>query len=288
MSSEELTYVSPGRSLGLLEVVRKSYLASLLVHKELRVRYRGSMLGMLWSYAKPLTQFLVFYFAVGVFMKMNRDIPNYIIYLFSGIVIINYFSESFGNATRSVVANTALVKKIYLPRELFPVSSTWVALIHFGPQIVVLLVGALIFQWRPGILNLAAILLAVVIVTIFALGLGLLGAAINVFFRDAENFVDLILMTATWLSPVLYSWSMVSDALNGRWEWLWVVYQLNPVTVAVELFHYGFWSATPGTGAALPPDMAIWTLCGIVISVLTLIIGELVFRRLDSRFAQEL
>lgn len=283
-------YESPGRSRGLLEAGRKRYLTSLLVHKELRVRYRGSVLGMLWSYAKPATQFLVFYLAVGIFMGMNRNIDNYIIYMFSGVILINYFSEAFANGTRAVVANSPLVKKIYLPRELFPISSTWVALIHFGPQILILLIGSLVVGWHPSIKSFVAILLAVMIVTVFALGLGLLGAAANVFFRDAENFVDLILMIATWISPVLYQWTMVESQLQGSMRWLWVAYQLNPMTAAVELFHYGFWGATlpPGTPDVSPPGLLTWSLAAVGISVVVLLVGELVFRSVEHRFAQEL
>ncbi len=290
--SVDAEFATPGHSKGVVEVVRHRYLTSLLVHKELRVRYRGSVLGMIWSYAKPATQFLVFYFAVGVFMGMNRAIPNYVVYMFSGVVLINYFSESFGNATRSVLANSPLVKKIYLPRQLFPLVSTWVALVHFLPQLVILVLGALLFRWRPGLLNLGAIVLALLIVTTFMIGIGLIGSALNVLFRDTENFVDLILMVATWVSPVLYCWSMVSDVLNregSMWSWLWPVYQLNPMTVGVELFHYGFWAPTDNVDIpSLPPNMGMWIGLAIVISLGTVALGEWIFRRLDPRFAQEL
>lgn len=281
----------PGHSRGLLEVIRQPYLTSLIVHKELRQRYRGSLFGMLWSYAKPATQFLVFYFAIGVFMKMNQNIDNYVIYMFSGIIAVNYFSEIFGNSTRSIVSNAPLVKKIYLPRELFPVSSLWVAFIHFLPQLAILLVGAVVVGWRPTLLHLLAIVGGFVIVSLFALGLGLIGGALNVFYRDAENFVDLILMVVTWVSPVLYEWQMVHDVLGGRFHGiLWYIYQLNPMTAAIELFHFGFWEATlPSESASsVVPGLLTWALAGLVISAATVLIGELVFRRLDPKFAQEL
>ena len=263
-------FTRPGTSHGLFEVVRKQYLLQLLVHKELRVRYRGSILGMLWSYAKPATQFLVFY-------------------LFAGVVAVNYFSEIFGNCTRSLVQNQDLVKKIYLPRQLFPVSSVWVAFVHFVPQVVILIIGSLIFGWRPGINNLLAVLLAFVVLTIFSLGLGLLGGAFNVLYRDAENFVDLILMVATWASPVLYKWSMVYHVL-GDWQggWLWYVYQLNPLTTVVELFHYGFWIPTAGVAESFPDNYSLMVVASALISILLLLIGDKVFRHYDGRFAQEL
>ncbi|QPK94535.1 ABC transporter permease [Actinomyces sp. zg-332] len=283
---EAKNLAEPGKSKGLLEVFSRRYLLKLLVHKELRARYRGSVLGMLWSYAKPAMQFTVFYFALGVFLKMNRAVDNYAIYLFSGVIMINYFSEVFGNCTRSVVGNAALVKKIYLPRELFPVSSVFVGIAHFLPQLVVLLVGALIYGWVPTFSSILALILAFSIVTIFALGLGILFAALNVLFRDAENFVDIILMITTWICPVLYSWHNVYDVFQGTVYWK--LYQLNPLAPAVELFHEAFWSPTLSTPSDNPARMWEWGLIALVTSFIFLIIGELVFRKLDKRFAQEL
>ena len=288
---EETEFRRPGQSAGIIEVIRQPYLTSLIVHKELRARYRGSILGMLWSYAKPATQFLVFYFAVGVFMRMNENTDHYVIYMFSGVIVVNYFSEIFGNATRSIVGNAPLVKKIYLPRELFPMSSMWVALVHFLPQVVILLLGAVFVGWHPTLSHIAAILVGFIIVSLFALGLGLIAGALNVFYRDAENFVDLILMVATWVSPVLYTWTMVHDVLsqhlNGA---LWALYQMNPLTPAIELFHYGFWEATlpPGSDGSVVPNLWMWGGIAVATSFGVLMLGELVFRRMDPRFAQEL
>jgi ABC-2 type transport system permease protein len=285
-SATDDVFVRPGRGAGLVDVFRRRYLVKLLVRKELRVRYRGSVLGLLWSYVKPAVQFLVFYFAVGVFLKMNDSVENFSVYLFSGIVAVNFFSEAFGNATRSIVGNAALVKKIYLPRELFPVSSLWVAMVHFLPQLLVLLVGATIVGWRPTPMQLAGAVLGMVIIMVFALGLGLLFGAVNVLFRDAENIVDLILMVVTWLSPVLYQWTNVTDALGDGLAWR--IYQANPMTAAVNLFHWGFWFGTTDGTAPLPPNLLIMGLVSLGISVAFLVVGQIVFRRLDGRFAQEL
>ena len=98
--------------------IKERFLLRLLVKKELRVRYRGSVLGMVWSYVKPAVQFIVFYIALGVFLQLQRDTPAYAVYLFSGIVVVNLFGEVFGNATRSITGNGALVAKIYLPSQL--------------------------------------------------------------------------------------------------------------------------------------------------------------------------
>ena len=279
----------PGIGGGLFDVARWRFLLMLLVRKELRVRYRGSVLGIMWSYVKPLVQFLVYYVALGVFLGLNKT-QAYSIYLFSGIVGINFFNEIFGNATRSIVLNADFVKKIYLPRELFPVSMIWVALVHLVPQLVILMGGALLYDWRPGPLNLLAGLVALIIIAVLALGLGLLFSAVNVLFRDAENIVDLFLMVGTWASPVLYTWTMVYNAFP---RWLWVLYQCNPLTPAVELMHYCFWyPATNQSPAALakaiPPHLAWWALLSVLTSLVALAVGQLVFARLQGRFAQEL
>ncbi|OKL46387.1 sugar ABC transporter permease [Boudabousia liubingyangii] len=290
-SSIEKEFWTPGISPRLTEIFKRRYLLNLLVHKELRVRYRGSFLGMLWSYAKPAVQFIVFYVALGVFLAQNRAIENYVVYLFSGVVVVNYFSEIFNNTTRSIVWNAPLVKKIYLPRQLFPVSSLCVAVVHLIPQLVILVLGALIYGWRPGFYELGLGILGFMLVSIFALGLGLFTSAINVMFRDAENFVDLILMVVTWASPVLYKWQDVHRILGGT-IWWWI-YMLNPITPIVLIFHRVFWFPTAGVGgvspvAQLPENMYMWVGICALISFLMLLIGDWYFRHLDGRFAQEL
>lgn len=278
-------FTRPGVGRGLWDALTNRYLLKLLVRKELRVRYRGSVLGMLWSYVKPAVQFLVFYFAVGVFLQMNRAVPNFALYLFSGIVAINFFNEAFGNATRAVVGNSPLVKKIYLPRQLFCVSSVYVAGAHFVPQLVVLIIGALVVGWRPGPVQLLAGIGGFAIIAVLALGMGLLFGAINVLLRDAENIVDLIAMVVSWTSPVLYHWSNVAAVLGTGPGWTF--YQLNPLTPAIELFHVCFWQPTVET-AQTSPGLGLWASIAGVTAFVTLIVGEAVFRKLDGRFAQEL
>ncbi|WP_225217261.1 ABC transporter permease [Arthrobacter pullicola] len=283
---------TPGRGAGLADVFRSRFLLKLLVSKELKVRYRGSVLGLLWSYVKPGVQFIVFYIALGVFLGLEQSsrnpngLPNYAIYLFSGIVLINFFTEALGNASRSIVGNGGLIKKIYLPRQLFPMASVWVSGVHFVPQILILIVACVLNGWRPGLLELAAAAAGFLIVALLATGLGLLFGAINVYFRDAENLVDMLLMIATWASPVLYSWVMVREQLG---ETVFNLYQLNPITVGVEAFHFAFWLPTTDGAEAIPPHLlSLWLSVGLAISAGILLLGQLVFRRLEGRFAQEL
>lgn len=275
----------PGRTGGLLDVFRRRHLLSLIVRKEVQIRYRGSALGWVWSYVKPLVQFVVFYLAIGVFLGMNGRVEFFPIYLLAGITVVTFFNEAFSNATRSLVDNAPLIKKIYLPREMFPVASMLVAAVNTLPQIAVLLIIAVVFGWVPGPLHIAAILVALVLIALLATGLGLLFGAINVTFRDAQSFVEVITMCAVWASPVMYQWEMVADKVP---DWLFVLYRLNPVTPAVELFHLGVWSPLSSDTARLLPDLWLYSGIGLVFAVLLVVVGQLVFRRLEGRFAQDL
>ncbi len=279
--------VEPGRGAGLLDVARNRFLLRLIVRKELRVRYRGSVLGLFWSYVKPAVQFGVYFLALGVFLRLNQTLEDFAVYLFSGLVVLNFFGEAFGNAARSIVRNAPLVKKIYLPRELFPVATTYVAAIHLLPQVVVLFVGALVAGWRPSPDALLAAALGFAIVTVLVTGMGLLLAALNVYFRDFENIVDLLLLVVVWLSPVLYPWSFVRDALGSGW--LLQLYLANPLTVAVQLFQRAFWAPGVADGSTqLIPDLFTLGVVALAAAGVVLVAGQLAFSRLEGRFAQEL
>lgn len=283
----------PGRGRGILDVFRRKYLLHLLIRKGTATRYRNSVLGWVWSYVKPAAQFIIYYFVMGIILQGDRGIENFPIYLFSGVVAVNLFNEAFGNATTSIVDNRALVKKIYLPRELFPIAAIIIAFIHFLPQLAILLLVCLLVGWTPSLIGLGGFLLGAAIVVVFALGLGLLFAGLNVRFRDAQNFVELIRMFSTWTSPVLYSWILVQEALRNH-EWLFHIYTWNPLTVAVELFHQGFWAGTvspPEPGAvdqSILPNFGTAALVATVICVATLIVGQALFRHYERSFAQDL
>ena len=285
---------TPGRSRGLLDAFRWHYLLRLLVRTGVTTRYRNSALGWTWSYVRPAAQFLVFWLVMGVFLQLQQGIPNYAVYLFSGIICINLFNEAFKNATTSIVGNAPLVRKVYLPRQLFAVSAVFVAFVHFLPQVALLLVVCLFLGWivNISVLSILAILAAVLILMLVAFGAGLFFGAVNVRYRDAENIVELLLMLVTWASPVLYYWTMVQSAFASV-PWVTTLYLLNPITQAVQLFHYAFWQPVTieqieARGLELPPDLALGTLWALLIAVGTILVGQFVFRRLEGKFAQDL
>jgi ABC-2 type transport system permease protein len=284
--------VEPGRGAGLLDVARHRFLLRLIVRQEMRVRYHGSVLGLFWSYVKPAVQFGVYFFALGVFLRLNDSLEDFAVYLFSGLVLITFFGEAFGNAARSIVRSAPLVKKIYLPRELFPVATTWVAAIHLLPQVVVLFLGALASGWRPSVGAVFSAALGFSLVAVLVTGLGLLMAALNVYFRDVENIVDLVLVVIVWLSPVLYPWSFAKEQLGGGW--VEQLYLANPLTIAAQLFQRAFWypgaRGTPEAPAVeqLIPDLFTRGVVALLAALVVLGLGQLAFSRLEGRFAQEL
>lgn len=290
-------FTAPGRGRGLADALNNRYLLKLLVNKEIQVRYRGSVLGIVWSYIKPAVQFLVFYLALGIFLGLEKGLQNYSVYLFSGIIVINFFAEMFGNGARAFVVNGALIKKIYLPRQLFSLSTVWVGVIHFLPQIVVLAVACLVVGWSPDLKQIAAVLAGIVLVMLFGLAAGMIFGVANVFFRDSENLVDMFLMMATWLSPVMYSWTMVAREVNI--PFIENIYMTNPLSVAVELFHYGFWQPTlsleqqtmlaeAGNWHMFPHLLTVWVPLAFLISLVLLVLGNFLFRKFEGNFAQEL
>ncbi|MCW2289855.1 ABC-2 type transport system permease protein [Leucobacter luti] len=277
-------YDTPGKSHGLFDVFRHRYLLSLLLKKGIATRYYGSVLGWIWSYVRPAAQFLMYYLVIGVLLQANRGMDYFPVYLFGGIITVNLFSEALRNTTNAITDNGSLVKKIYLPRELFPVAALGSAFVHFLPQAGILLVVSLFLGWTISWLTLLAFIVGIVVVLLFSLGLGLFFGAINVAYRDARNVVDLILMFATWASPVLYSSHLI---LERAPEWVYNIYMVNPVTTAVELMHNVFWlPLTPDT--ARPEHLLLNAGIGLAIALGTVAIGQLTFRKMEGNFAQHL
>ncbi len=283
-------FQTPGRGRGLLDLVRYRYLLRVLIGKSTSLRYRNSVLGWFWSYVRPTVQFFVYYAIVGGVLGLARRVEDFPLYLFSGIVVVNLFNEAFGAATRSIVGNKALVRKIYLPRELFPIAAIVGAFTHFLPQLAVLVVAAvLLFGWVPSLATIGLTLGALALVLLFISGIGLFFAAINVRFRDATNIVDIVRTIATWSSPILYTWIMVKDVTRDV-PWLFHLYMSNPVTVAVEMFHHAFWEpiVEEQYRHGWPPEMVWYIAAALAVIVFALVVGQLVFRRCERTFAQDL
>ncbi|RKS71142.1 ABC-2 type transport system permease protein [Actinomadura pelletieri DSM 43383] len=275
----------PGNDGGLRQTFRNRYLMRLLVRRELRARYKGSLLGLGWSYVRPAVHFAVYYYVIGVFLGMDTQIEHFAVYLFSGMVLINLFTETLHSATRSVTNNAALVRKVFLPRELFPTASALVSLVHFLPGMTILLGATVATGWRPSPQALAAAVCGFAIIAVLGLGLGLLCAAVNVFVRDLEQGVDIAMIVITWSAPMIYPWTHVREHAPG---WVLDVYLANPLVSAVSLFQRAFWFPGTGGGFTFPPDLYVRAGVSMAVSILVFATGRAAFARMQKRFAQEL
>ncbi|PPF60947.1 sugar ABC transporter [Clavibacter michiganensis] len=279
---------SPAQGLGgtasqFKDIWRHRELLGLLTRRELKARYKDSALGFFWSLVKPLTQLIIYAVVVGQFLGAARNVENFAIYLFSGLTVYLLFSEVVAGATSSILANSGLVKKVYLPREIFPLSAVGSAIFNFFIQFVILLAAALFF----GTLQLGPHLLfglgGFVVILIYATALGILLSAVNVYLRDIQYLIEIVLMLFMWGSPILYHWSFATEHMPG---WLAEIYLNNPVTLAVIGFQQAFWA--PTSDAQPLPDLALRLIIAGAIGVVLLFGAQRVFSRLQGNFAQEL
>jgi ABC-2 type transport system permease protein len=265
------------------DIWRHRELLGLLTRRELKARYKDSTLGFFWSLVKPLTQLLIYAIVVGEFLGAARNVENFAIYLFAGLTIYLLFSEVVGGATSSIIANSGLVKKVYLPREIFPLSAVGSAIFNFLIQFVVLLIAAAVF----GTLTFGAHLLYGVagfaVALIYATAVGILLSALNVYLRDVQYLVEVVLMLFMWGTPILYHWSFATDRMP---PWLAEIYINNPVTLAVIGFQEAFWA--PTSNAEPLPFLALRLLIAGVVGLVLLVGAQRVFARLQGNFAQEL
>ena len=265
-------------------VWRYRELLDLLVKRELKSRYKDSALGFVWSLVRPLTQLLVYYIAIGKFLGAERSIPDFAIYIFTGLTAWGLFSEIVAAGTGSIVANGGLVKKIYLPREVFPLSVIGSAFFNFVIQMVILVIAAFVVNAPPTLAGWGYVVLGTALLLIYATAAAFLLSAINVYLRDVQYLVEVVLMVGFWISPIVYAWSFVHDALSS--DLLNNLYLANPVTLAVLAFQRGIWVA--GADLPQPTDLGLRIVIAIAIGLPLLWICQRVFARLQSNFAQEL
>ncbi len=251
-----------------------------LVQRELKARYKNSVLGFVWSLLNPLGMMVVFTIVFSVLMP-NNSVPNYPIFLLCGLLPWNFFSASIMTGTNSIVANGNLVKKVYFPREVLPIATVLANLVNFLLALVVLFAAMLLFRMP---LSPWLILLPVVIViqTCFTLGIVLLLSTLNVFYRDTLIVLDVILLAWFFLTPVFYPISMLPTSytvLGITLDVQRIMYILNPMASIINMYrdilYYGY---------RTDPDF-FWRTSLTALSVLG--IGYWVFVRYSGEFGEE-
>lgn len=281
-----------GASGSLTDIWAHRELLGLLVRRELKARYKDSSLGVVWSLFRPLAQLLIYYFAIGQILGAARGTPDFAIFVFVGLTMWGLFSEIVSGSTTAIMSNSGLVKKVYLPREIFPLSAIGGALFNFLVQLVVLLIAIVVFSSYPFVFGWQLLLapLAVVTLVVFSTALGLVLSAVNVYLRDTEHLVEIAIIILFWASPIVYSFTYVNRLLHGGW--IEQLYLANPVTVAVIAMQKAVWAAgTSATGAlqqTWPSDLGFRLLITLAISLILLWLAQRAFARLQGNFAQEL
>ena len=248
-----------------------------LVVRDLKVRYRGSVLGCGWSLLNPLLMMAVFTLVFQVLAKTD-PIERYPFFLLAALVPWLFTQQALTSAMRSITSNAQLIKKVYFPRELLPLSAILASFVNFLLAYGVFWLVAIPFG--VGVTGAMVFLPAIMLLhLVFVLGLGLLLAAINVYFRDTEHIVEVGLLAWFFLTPIFYAMSIVPNStVLGLDVHRWV-FILNPMATLVTDYRYAFmWGFLP----------IRHTLITVVGAVVLLGLGWSIFRRLSNRFAEEL
>lgn len=240
------------------------------IKKEIRGKYKGSFLGVLWSFVNPLLTVLVYALVFPYILKTQQD--NYLIFLIVAIIPWNFFTTVISQGTTTILVNGNIIKKVYFPREILPISIVASGLVNFFISSIIILV----FVIGSGIgLSPYVLFLPLVAITqaIFSLGIIFILSAINVYIRDIEYIVNFIVTMLFYGTPILYSASMFPERI--RW-----ILNLNPLTHIIGIYRDILYYKQI-------PDLLIF---GIVflISLILLFVGYQIFRKLEKGFAEEL
>lgn len=242
-----------------------------LVKRDLRGRYKGSVLGFLWTFLNPLLQLIVYTFVFSTVMRAG--IEDYYLFLFVALVPWNYFSTSVAGGAGCITGQQNMVNKIYFPREVLPISHVLSQLINMLLSFIVVILVLLVAG--KGI-NLAVWWYLPIIVlqeTLLAFGLTMLVSAITVYFRDMQFLLNVIMMAWQFLTPVMYTVDMVPEELRG-------IFYLNPMTPIIVAYRDVFYYKQA-------PELHTFIM-GTVMGVVILIIGWATFGKLKKRFAEVL
>lgn len=267
------------------------YLLRNLVVRDLKVRYKNSLLGVLWSLLNPLLMMVVFTLVFGVLV--NHSLRQYSVFFLSGLLPWNLFSGALLGATQSITANTTLVKKVYFPREMLPLAAILSHLVNFAIAFGVLV----IFLYTTGLgLTEHALWVIPLLITqiIFTLGLGLLLGSLHVFYRDVMMILDVVMLAWFFLTPVMYPLSRFGERtviLGMELVPEQVMRWLNPMASLIDGYRTVLWGViTPdGVTSAGPAAMdPLYLLRTFVTAVIVLLVGYFVFARTEHLFGETL
>ncbi|KUP23922.1 ABC transporter permease [Paenibacillus sp. DMB5] len=242
------------------------YLLSELVVRDVKVKYKRSVLGLLWSVLNPLFMMII---TTIVFSNLFRfDITNFPVYLLSGQVIFAFFSEATNVAMIAVLSNAQMIKKIYVPKYIFPVSKSLSAFVNLGFSLPTLFF-IILFTGQPLTWHMLLFPIPIVLMLIFSIGIGLILSTYAVFFRDIVHLYGVLLTALNYLTPIFYPLKIIPEKFQ-----LFILF--NPLYYYVELFrdvvYYG-----------VTPELGTLSIC-MILSLLSLALGFYVFHRNRDKF----
>ena len=260
-----------------MQLIREIYnyreLLKTNVKKDIRGKYKGSFLGILWSFLNPLLQVVV-YAIVFPYLMRGAGIDNYVVYLVTGIIPWNYFSVVITTGTTTIKNNEGIIKKVYFPREILLISPVLSGLINFFISCIIVVLFCLAFNVGVSV-HLIMVPFIAIIQAILSLGIILITSSINVYVQDLEYIVSFILNMLFYGTPLVYALSKFSSA-----GILATLIQLNPMTTIIDAYRdaflYHVW-----------PDFGALGLI-LIFSLVVLVIGYLIFKKLEKGFAEQL
>jgi ABC-2 type transport system permease protein len=242
-----VTLVPAGRTSGVFKDIKDLLgtreLLTALLGRELAGQYKGSFLGLGWTLIRPLVMLFIYAVVVGQFLGAARSVEQFAIFIFVGLIFWNLLSSSIGSGSISMTVNGALLKKVWFPREVLPLTSFVVSAVNFIVQFGVLILAFLLFNSWPQIGNLLYLIPIFLIVFPVAFGMSLIFSVLNVRFRDTQFIVEVGLILGFWLSPILYPWTFAHQFLaslpfGAFWQQL---YLLNPFGLVVMAAQQALW-----------------------------------------------
>jgi ABC-2 type transport system permease protein len=278
-------------------------LLSSLIRSDIRIKYKNSALGIVWSMLTPTLFLAIYWLVFAKFLK--NGIPNFVVYLFAGMVVWNMFNTSLSTATGVIVVRSGLVKKVSFPREILALANVGAATFYFFIQLCVFGLYMLVVGHSPDYAYFWLLPLAFLALYFFTAALAIVMSAITVYMRDMEHFILIILQLWFFMSPIVYSYEhSIAPQLHAHGlAWL---YFLNPITLIMLTFQRAFYVSTvvhstvpTVAGGHVFPLISVlpsWpmstyfyldiALLGIMIVVF--LVAEVLFGRLQGNFESEL
>lgn len=251
-----------------------------LVRTDFKLRYQGSALGYMWSLLKPLLMFVILYVVFVFFLKMDKGVPHFPVYLLLGIVLWNFFTETTVQSLGSVVGRGELIRKVKIPRWMIPVSTGISALINLGLSLVIVAIFMAINGVVP---EMSGVLLVinVLILYVFALGCSLFLSAAYVKFRDLSYIWEVILQAGFYATPIIYAVTLVPNAFVQK------LLLLNPVAMIIQdARHNVIDHSVPTTWMLF--DNNFWLIIPYGIITAVVVFGVWYFRKESKSFAENI